>query len=355
MNETKRINWIDCAKLIAMIGVILRHGQGMIYESTVLKYTSYYAVPLFVILSGMSAWYSAKRSDWQFSMKKQLLKILSLFGSYAFAVLVYQIYRERFFDAWTYLQNLAGFNISGPFYFFVFYFQLVLISPVLIGWYRFCMKRKCSMIWNLCTIIVFAILGAIFVNFTYIHPAHGGSQYLFGGTFLLIFYLGIVFAGREMYSISAKCQNILGFASICCWILWLVLLNNKKLSFDQWLEPFWGSGSNPSGFNDTIFAIFTLFSCYFIFSKIDRVKKQWSMRLMKWMCVVGKSTLYIFMYHMLVMELVYEYVIMYINNGVVRFGGFLVTLLLPVMMKYVIERMKNAMRYLSNNPKVGTK
>lgn len=50
-----RIKWIDCAKAVAIIAVVLDHCNGLLYTNALIAQSSYFSVSLFVLLSGMSA------------------------------------------------------------------------------------------------------------------------------------------------------------------------------------------------------------------------------------------------------------------------------------------------------------
>lgn len=52
--KNERINWIDCAKLIAMIAVLVDHSNNLLYSDVRIAYASYFSVSFFVILSGIS-------------------------------------------------------------------------------------------------------------------------------------------------------------------------------------------------------------------------------------------------------------------------------------------------------------
>ena len=54
-----RIQWIDCAKTMAMTAVVVDHCYGILYTNIGVLWLSAYSVPLFVLLSGISAWNSS--------------------------------------------------------------------------------------------------------------------------------------------------------------------------------------------------------------------------------------------------------------------------------------------------------
>lgn len=52
----RRIEWIDCAKCIAIIAVAVDHSNGFLYTKSIVATASYYSVSLFVLLAGVSLW-----------------------------------------------------------------------------------------------------------------------------------------------------------------------------------------------------------------------------------------------------------------------------------------------------------
>ena len=53
-NKKSRVLWIDCAKAMAIIAVLLDHSNGIFYTNSWIATSSYFSVSLFVILAGMT-------------------------------------------------------------------------------------------------------------------------------------------------------------------------------------------------------------------------------------------------------------------------------------------------------------
>ena len=45
----QRIKWIDCAKTVAIIGVLIDHNNGLLYTNQVIAKGSYFGVSLFIL------------------------------------------------------------------------------------------------------------------------------------------------------------------------------------------------------------------------------------------------------------------------------------------------------------------
>lgn len=198
----RRIKWLDCAKLIAIIAVLVDHSNGVLYNNPLIAQASYFSVSLFVLLAGVSSWLSAEKRGISFT--QQMHRVGKLLFQYAIATFILMIWYNRFFDWNTYIMHLKQFSIQGQFYFFLFFVQLTAICPMLIKWCIFCNARKAKAIWHLATLLALCFVCAVCINYTYILPVHGGGQFLFGGTYLLLFYCGILFASLKVFSVSSR-------------------------------------------------------------------------------------------------------------------------------------------------------
>lgn len=60
----KRIEWIDCAKFVAIIGVLSDHTYILVYSNRMIAVASYAAVSLFVLIAGIVSYDSiCRKSD----------------------------------------------------------------------------------------------------------------------------------------------------------------------------------------------------------------------------------------------------------------------------------------------------
>lgn len=50
----KRIQWIDCAKAVAIVAVAVDHSNRVIYTNPAIAKASYFSVTLFILLSGIT-------------------------------------------------------------------------------------------------------------------------------------------------------------------------------------------------------------------------------------------------------------------------------------------------------------
>ena len=125
--KTKRELWIDCAKYCAIIAVAIDHTNGVLYNSSYIATASYFSVELFILLSGFGAYRSWINHP--HTVAYQFKKIQTLFKQYTLATFVIHCYSYRIFDLKLFIYEVFTFSISGPFYFFVFFFfrQIILL------------------------------------------------------------------------------------------------------------------------------------------------------------------------------------------------------------------------------------
>ncbi len=45
--EKKSVVWIDCAKFLAILAVLIDHGKGILYEGETIQYISFFSVSVF--------------------------------------------------------------------------------------------------------------------------------------------------------------------------------------------------------------------------------------------------------------------------------------------------------------------
>lgn len=176
----KRIGWIDAAKFFAVIAVAVDHCNGFLYTNQLIAYASYYSVSLFVLLAGISIWIAYDRGK-EISFVGQLKKVRSIFCAYALATLIVLCIAQHRFDLKTYLEHLVSFNIQGPYYYIVFFVQLLMIAPILVRWCRFANSKKHKWIVHIGSLCALGWFAYISINYTYILPVHGGGQFLGGG------------------------------------------------------------------------------------------------------------------------------------------------------------------------------
>ena len=309
----RRIKWIDCTKTVAIIAVAVDHCNGFCYSSPLVAQMSYFSVSLFILLSGISTGLSFPRRK---SYIHQIKKCGMLFLQYAIATLIIQVYSQKFFDLKMYIAHILSFDIQGPFYFLLFYFQLALIAPLLMDWYAFCREQKKSWLWHSITLGLLGYLSYIFIAKTYILPVWGGGQFLLGGTYLLLFYIGILLSRYANLSLKKRALIIILLTATITWIMWLLLMTYKKLPFDQWMLPYWGNGLNPPSVELMVYALITLVMLFAVFTLAENMNNKIAGKIIDTLSFLGRNTFYIFMYHLLVKDMLLNFFPILINSNI---------------------------------------
>lgn len=340
----KRMNWIDCAKFIAICAVVVDHCNGSLYTNPRIATASYFSVSLFVLLSGITAWTSNEKSGDVFHWSNDAKRVLKLFLSYALAVAIYQIRETRFFDVKQYISNALSFKYSEQFYFVLFFIQLTLLSSFLMMWIKFCNSKRHSTFYHIGTIGILCILSAVLIRYTYVLPVHGGGQYILGGTYLLLYYMGILCASKDLFQMRRNAKLICIMISFTLWVIWWHLMCVRKLPFDKYLQLYWGGGFNPPSVNFMVFALITLFLCYAFFSTLDEINNRYISKIMKIVCYLGRQTWYIFLYHLLVKTIVSGYFTTAHNIWIYRIVVFSAMILLPVIWMSIVQFIKKKVR-----------
>lgn len=175
-----RQNWIDFLKALAMIAVLQNH----LPRETRLYCVEYsiYSVSLFVLCGGVVAATSLetqKKFEYKIYFWK---KIRTILWPYFVATCGYVIFEIGYLDIFYMFNKLVSFTYgsNGHMYYLVFYFELILIAPILVKVY----KKYENNEWMQIVILVFsAILAYIFEKYTYLDKFVLGSKYLFGGSY----------------------------------------------------------------------------------------------------------------------------------------------------------------------------
>lgn len=305
-NKRQSFLWINCAKLAAIFAVMTDHTNGILYTNSQVAWTSYFAVSLFIIISGITSYISNSRSalSWGKSYIKSIKKI---FGAYLIASAICLIIKTHSFDILSYINCLIHFNASLPLYYVFLYLQIMLISRLLFYVLQLCPRNKKGYIQESILFLIIVGISILTTNHTQILDIYGGGGKVLGGTYLILFYFGMLVARHEWLSEENDGKSMLiWLVASGFWIIWWMNLVNIRNYVDSKV-PF-GYGFNPPSIAFMAFSIFTLFAIY----GFCKILEKWDMtknvvRICSWF---GTHTLYIFMYHMI---LLYFFLMPYLN------------------------------------------
>lgn len=297
---------------------------------------------LFTFLGGLTTYLSWVKHDSYPITKYTLMKIKNFFVPYAIATAVYMIYNEHKLNLINYFNGLIHFNLIGPFYFVLYYMQLILISGVLYKAIKWTTKRKMSKFLFLMEIIIATLLSCICIKYTYILPVHCGGQFLFGGTYLVVFFCGMIIAAYYNRIKWTKLNSaIISTISLIAVILWIIFIWNNKLTLDKNLRVF-GEGFNPPGISLFIYAFLILIFGWSFDALIEQYDMKILMRIESFFAKFGKHTMYIFLYHILVICVLNLIGLQNIltNIWIKRIVYFLCIIFVPIVIEFIIENLR---------------
>lgn len=139
--EVQRSYWIDAAKLVAILGVLVDHTQNVLYSNHRIADCSYYSVGLFIFLMGVTGYgsYSRYQGSVPEKLKKNFWKIAR---PYLVATFIFSIALDGRFTFLAFWKRLLYFNASAPFYYVALYLQLMAVIPVFAALLRMTSTKK---------------------------------------------------------------------------------------------------------------------------------------------------------------------------------------------------------------------
>lgn len=336
--EQTHLQWIDAAKGVAIIAVIIDHSTGILFSNKIISLCSFFSVTVFVFLGGITSYLSSERHN-QESIKDELRrKVKSILIPYIVATCIYQLIIENRLELMTLLRHLMEFDITSPFYFVVFYIQLLIISPYL---YRL-INRWEGIYGKLmhCLMLALAVIISLFcIKRTFVLDVWGGGKYILGGSYFIVFFLGELSThyGWPLRKKKSRFKMLISISVVCMCIAWLA---KYEFDLDLWLgEPF-GQGLNPPGITLMIYGGGIVVALYYLFSYVEVCNSE----ILKWLYMllayIGHYSLYIFLYHRLVLD--YFLIHMDISNIWLKRATYIICMLgIPIVLKVAANKMNS--------------
>ena len=218
------------------------------------------------------------------------------------ATFIYSVFADKYFDFAIYVKRVICFNANGPFYYVLLYLQLLLIVPIIFYFLQNTGNKKYSIGIEILGLVIVLVIAGLTTNYTNILSVTGGGGKLFGGTYLCLLYIGMMF-GKYCDRISLqKASVIVLFAvSLIVTMLWWNFISVDKLRIDARV-PF-GAGFNPPSISLGIYAILVACTIY-LFEKL-LINSDKLLMLFAKISILGKHTLYVFLYHRLFLDYIF--------------------------------------------------
>lgn len=344
MRETgnKQIHWINCAKLIAILAVMLDHLHGMLYEHDGMQRMTHFAVPLFILLSGITSYLSGSKYLGSGALQVFRAKTKKILVAYLGATLIYTLVMTRGFDFLDFLNALVHFNASGPLYFVALYLQLMLAFYPL---YLILKRIPGSPGGCFLEILLGGLLllfGLWSSEYTNILNIAGGGGKLLGATFLFLFYLGMV-AEKHHWFYSDRPWKYAALAVVGGGLT----IITELLILERW-EVFEGrvpfaAETNPPGILLIAAAVSVLLLLAGVFSLLDHSPLH---RVSEALGSLGKHTLYLFLYHKLFLDITNHFLRLYLPLWLKWILYFAAMFCGPLLLEWIIGRIKKGWRSL---------
>lgn len=353
MNQKKQLRWLNATKFMAIFAVMMDHTNGLLYSSQAVANLSYYSVSLFILISGMTSYLSNLHheesiiSNYWRSTKRIIL-------SYSIAVCVYLVWMTHGYDFLAYLNYLVHFNISAPHYFVLLYLQLMMVNRFLYNLLQHCEKNWKGYITEAGIMGIIMIFSIWTTNCTNILNVYGGGGRLFGGTYLILYYLGMLSMRHGWFENTSWIKNsiclLAGAVGYYSW--WRTICIRGHEFFDSKVKY---GGYNPPSLAFMGLAVFMLLICFGLFSVLERN------RFSKWITIsadwLGKHTMSIFLYHKLILDLViptYFSNMMVMDIWLKRILYFILMIFGSIMLDMVVQYVIMIIKWASRKPeKIG--
>lgn len=269
--------WLDALKGIAILAVVLDHA--FIVDDYLLWKHLYFSVSWFIFLAGVSNTYTARQRDFDPRRDTASLwrhRLSGLLGPYlSVSVIAYALVDAR---AWTfgrYLRELLLFHTLPPLYFIALLVQLLAVFPLLFALiYRWGWKGRLALA---SAIVPVATIVSPRVTFPWVLGAH----FLFGASFLYLFALGMLL---QPHLTSGRIPPLAWFACGLPLFFWAESMN---------LDTGGVLMTHPPSNVLVSYSVGLLLIGY----AAARLLEGWIG--MRWLCILGRRSLDIFLYHYL--------------------------------------------------------
>lgn len=337
IQSENRIYWIDVLKFISIFAVYIDHTYKVLYENQNFARIFYFSVSLFVFLGGITAYTSElKNLDLPY-LKNFWRRSKTLLTAYILGTVSFTMMINGKFELRNIIIHLLNFTAYLPLYFVFFYIQLILISRLLA-----CIIKEISMsnhiiIFNVLLFFTIIIISIISIKKTQLLDLYGGGNYLFGGTYLFLFYLGMMYSAyKDKINFSKRNYIFLFIASTILLILLSAFIYKKGFILDEKLH--YNEGVNPPGPTQIIQALL-IFVAGISFSEIiNRYNFTLLKSIEKHISFLGRHTLYMFIFHFF---MVYQYLLRFkvktqnISFVLVAMILYASMIAIPILIEYI--------------------
>lgn len=332
--------WINVAKFVAILAVITDHTSNILYTNKNIAIASYFSVSLFLLLSGYTMSISAEKNAGNKIIERLKKSFKNILIPYCIATFIYTVAMNRSFSLVDFLNKLIHFNASGPLYYVLLYIQVLIVFPIIYDIKIKADNSKHSITYKVLIMLLLLIFSSWSNNYTDILGVYGGGGVLFGGSYLILLYMGMLI--KDCTYVFDKINRFIGCAFFTvCTIGWWRFECFNHFAIDSKL-PF-GSGFNPPSISSITMALLVYMTLFF-FTKIFEKHKN-TIHIINIMSFLGKNTLYIFLYHRFILDFILQPNVPPLKNiWIMRIFYLLCMILGPILIKKFINEIENKIK-----------
>lgn len=346
MNQKKE--WIYQMRGMAILAVVVCHQQGFLHQSEWIQLFTLYSVSMLILCAGITRAYSLQKykfsADISGGLMRYIIKALCpLLCAYTASAIMMMIWNgENCSDYLNVINGLLSFNAAGPYYFLKYYIALTILSPVPFLFVKIIKRCKIKAHQLLFTVLF------LFVTFLIGYLSIGKLD-IIGQSYFFVYCLGIVLGCTEMQFIRYKGLPIY----IIIWILGFVSV--KRFYFARVDGDFAYAGGinkytsklqlNPPNLSIILYTIGCFLLFYILFEAVNHYRETTcKIKIVtipfKIISLLGKYSLDIFLWHILIQCIFIRYFNHISNIFLTGIAAYSCMFFLPVIGRIIYNKCK---------------
>ncbi|WP_242843357.1 acyltransferase family protein [Kineothrix alysoides] len=332
---------------MAIIGVVVCHQIAFLHHSDWINFLTIYSVPMLILCMGITKAFSIERyinktggrELFSYTFKSMQPALLS----YVVCCMVCGVYYQKW-NGWSFIelgQLIFKFDVVGPFYFMEYYIILSILSPYLFLLWKMAEKpadKRFRYTLQVCFLFTCFFIGFVTRNnFT-----------LLGSSYLVIYALGIQIGRKyeKLIEWIANGKKIIFF--VFFWGIGIYMAKttfwcggdfSRTIGIDKYLSPW---TLNPPNISVILYMLSSFLLFAFIFKKLQ------GKIAVNLFVILGKYSLDIYLWHIVIQNIFVVYVWKYVPNmWLMRFTAYSMMFAIPVIGRYIWDKFKStASKYI---------
>jgi len=340
-----RVLYLDVLKTIAICAVLVDHFSVLFPRPYEYRVLSHFSVSVFIIVAGFSSYIAMPKHFETLAQKSGgtnffIHRMSSLFLTYVVACILNYAYMQHgnLNSIENYMHLMLRFSMPAPAYYIVVYAELTMAAPIL-----YLMVRKSAEGAGRYVKLAGVLLISLGIGYylTVKGPSFnvmGGAAVLLGGSYLFLYLFGMVCAALDLPQIVVRFRylwvgSILSIA-FCAW--WII---NRGFAISVF--PIWRV--NPPGVVLMFYAISVFFGAAGLVCRLEKSEKL-RRHILNPAAGIGRYSLDIFLFHLLIYEVVYNHTPLDGSRPYEKVLLFLIPLMLPILVRKGYTEIKKKIR-----------